>query len=87
MKYLAVALLVVGCGFVSGGARADSDDLKWVAQCIKDNADAKVAPEVVASYCKCMNSKMDDNETQSIDKWEKTHAKERIECEKASGWK
>lgn len=87
MRFLAIAALLVGSAFVSSVARADADDTKWIVQCVKDNADAKVAPEVVATYCACMNNKMDSNETQSIDKWEKTHTKERTECEKLSGWK
>ena len=87
MKFFAAALLVAGSMFVSSVARADADDAKWIVQCVKDNADAKVGPEVVTAYCTCMNNKMDSNETQSIDKWEKTHTKERTECEKSSGWK
>ena len=34
-----------------------------------------------------MNNKMDDNETQSITQWEKTHHTERDACSKAAGWK
>jgi len=34
-----------------------------------------------------MNEKMDNNETQSITAWEKTHPAERAACDKASGWK
>ena len=87
MKFFAVALLVAGSLFVTTVARADGDDDKWVKQCVKDNDDAKVSKEVVLAYCTCMNNKMDNNETQSIDKWEKTHPTERAACEKASGWK
>jgi hypothetical protein len=34
-----------------------------------------------------MNEKMDNNETQSISVWEKSHPKERAACDKESGWK
>lgn len=68
-------------------ALAGSDDLKWIAQCLKDNADAKVAVDVVQKYCTCMNNKMSDSETQSIIQWEKTHPKERAECDAEAGWK
>ena len=34
-----------------------------------------------------MNEKMDNNETQSISTWEKSHPAERAACDKASGWK
>ncbi|CUW38276.1 conserved exported protein of unknown function [Magnetospirillum sp. XM-1] len=70
-----------------GAAFAGSDDAKWVAKCIKDNADAKVSAEVVKTYCTCMNNKMDDNETLSISAWEKTHPNEMKACEKEAGWK
>jgi len=78
----------VVCAFVlsSGFVFAGTDDAKWIAKCIQDNKDAKVSVEVVTKYCTCMNSKMDDNETQSITQWEKTHPKERAECDKESGW-
>ncbi len=87
MKFKAVMWVMVGLLTVCGIAYADSYDLKWIAKCIEDNADAKVAPEVVSRYCACMNNKMDSNESQSITQWEKTHPKERAECDRESGWK
>ena len=51
MKFVAFALILAGSMFVSTIARADADDAKWVTQCLKDNADAKVGLEVVTSYC------------------------------------
>jgi len=83
----AIFALAIG-GFVMsiGSAFANSDDAKWVAQCIKDNKDAKVNVSVVTTYCTCMNDKMDENETKSISQWEKTHKKEMHECEKKAGW-
>ncbi|MBF0461321.1 MAG: hypothetical protein HQL87_07995 [Magnetococcales bacterium] len=82
-----VAALFAGSMMVSGLAQAGADDMKWIAKCLKDNAEAKVAPEVVTTYCTCMNNKMDENETQSISTWEKSHPKEMADCEKQSGWK
>lgn len=87
MKFLAATLLLVGSVVLSGVARADADDAKWVMKCVVDNAEAKVGPEVVAKYCSCMNNKMDSSETQSISQWEKTHQKEMAACEAESGWK
>jgi hypothetical protein len=77
------ALTVIG----STAAWADADDTKWVAQCVKDNGDAKVAVEIITKYCTCMNGKMSSNETQSITQWEKAHVAEREACDKESGWK
>ncbi len=66
---------------------ASPDDMKWIAQCIMDNKDEGQPMEVVQKYCECMNSKMDDNETQSVTQWEKSHPKEQKECSDKAGWK
>jgi hypothetical protein len=87
MKIAAVMLALIGSLMVSSMAYADAYDLKWIARCLEDNVDAKVATEVVVKYCTCMNNKMDRNETQSITRWEKTHPTERTECDRESGWK
>ncbi len=88
MRYATAALLCV-LGTLMGGSAgaATADDVKWINQCIRDNKDEKAKPEVIRKYCECMNNKMDDNETQSITQWEKTHVKERTECDRVSGWK
>jgi hypothetical protein len=80
------AIAFLSCATVSGAAYAGPDDVKWVAQCLKDNADAKVDVGVIQKYCACMNNKMDDNETQSISQWEKTHVTEQKACDKEAGW-
>ncbi|WP_235956883.1 hypothetical protein [Fundidesulfovibrio magnetotacticus] len=72
---------------MASAAFAGQDDAKWIAKCIQDNKDANVPVEVVTKYCTCMNNLMDDNETQSITQWEKTHPAERAKCDKESGWK
>jgi len=87
MKYVAVALLFVFSVVVANIAHADSDDVKWIAQCLNDNKDANVAPAVIQSYCACMTNKMERSETQSVTQWEKTHPAERAECDKVSGWR
>ncbi len=87
MKAVAVALLLGVSLLASGAANAAEDDAKWVAQCLRDNKDEKVAVEVITKYCTCMNNKMSNNETQSITQWEKTHAAERRACDKESGWR
>lgn len=78
--------------FVIAGAQglpayANSDDAKWIKQCVDDNKDQGAKPEVVAAYCACMDGKMSSDETQSITQWEKTHVAERKACDKESGWK
>lgn len=90
MKRLGVALLLTASVLASDAALAQAmtaDDLKWINQCIGDNKDQGAKPDVVRKYCICMNEKMDNNETQSITQWEKTHPKERKECDRVAGWK
>lgn len=68
--------------------KMNSDDVKWVNQCLVDNRDEPGAkPEIVRAYCVCMNEKMDDNESQSITQWEKSHPNERKACDKQAGWR
>lgn len=87
MKLMTGAAFMALSLFVSGAAFAASDDAKWVAKCVSDNADAKVSVEIVAKYCTCMNNKMDDNETRSITAWEKANPNAMKACEKEAGWK
>lgn len=86
MRHAIAASIIIFLALI-GGARADSDDVKWIAQCMKDNQNAKVDAAVIQKYCSCMNDKMSSNETQSISQWEKTHTAEREACDKESGWK
>ena len=90
MRLTAVLLLVAGSMMLNKAAFAQqslsADDVKWINQCIVDNKGGASSP-IVRHYCFCMNEKMDNNEAKSISVWEKTHAKERAECDKDSGWK
>lgn len=90
MKYiLTVALLSLALAPTAGIAqKLNADDVKWINQCIDDNkGEAGGTPQIVRTYCMCMNEKMDNNETQSISRWEKSHPAERKACEKQAGWK
>ena len=86
MKYAAALLLASVCFSATGASAATTDDVKWINACVKDNK-GDAADAVILKYCTCMNNKMDNNETQSITQWEKTHATERKACDKESGWK
>jgi hypothetical protein len=87
MKYASIAILIVFGVLRAMPAFANSDDAKWVSQCISDNKDEKAGIDVITKYCTCMNNKMDSNETASITAWEKTHATERHACDQEAGWK
>ena len=86
MKFAPAALCaaVLGLGFlsVSAPARADSDDIVWIAQCEKDNASEGAAESVIHKYCVCMDNKMSSEETKSVTDWEKTHPTEMAACDK-----
>jgi hypothetical protein len=83
--------LLVACAFAAATpaiAQTTADDVKWINQCIQDNRNEKGATEaIVLKYCTCMNNKMDNNETQSITQWEKSHPRERAACDREAGWK
>jgi hypothetical protein len=82
-KWIAIAAVAF-----SGQVFADADDTKWINQCIKDNKGEKGGtPEIVKSYCTCMNNKMSDSETRTISQWEKANPKAMAACEKEAGWK
>lgn len=87
MKHALVALIVAGSFLCGSFVFADVHDAQWVAACIADNQDAKVPVEVIARYCTCMTGKMEKRETKSVTEWEKTHPKERAECDREAGWK
>ncbi|WP_041795900.1 hypothetical protein [Pararhodospirillum photometricum] len=88
MRYAALSTaMILGLLCAAGPAAAGADDAKWISQCLQDNASANVPVETITKYCSCMNSKMDDNETQSITQWEKTHPAEQKECDAVAGWK
>ena len=90
MRYLfsAILLLIVFAAGPASSQKMNADDIKWVNKCIDDSkGEPGATPAIARKYCMCMNEKMDNNESQSITQWEKTHATERKACDKESGWK
>ena len=85
MKPVAALLIAASIFTTSAAVAATTDDVKWINACVKDNK-GEAADAVILKYCTCMNNKMDNNETQSITQWEKTHATERKACDRQSGW-
>ena len=89
MKRLIGSLAIIVAIATVPALAATSDDAKWVAKCVSDNAAAKnVTVEIISAYCTCMNNEMDDNETLSVSAWEKT-TKGKVAmaaCDKKSGW-
>ena len=82
-----VAAVALSVAMAGGPARADADDAKWVAQCVRDNKDEGQTVGVITTYCTCMNNKMSSNETRSITQWEKANKREMEACSTQAGWK
>jgi len=87
MKHAAVVLVLLVSLVASSTAYADANELKWIARCLQDNANAKVETNVVVKYCTCMTDKMERSEMQTVTQWEKTHPAERAACDREAGWK
>jgi hypothetical protein len=85
-----LAAVLLTCAFCGAAyaQKMNSDDVKWINKCISDNqGEAGATPQIIRAYCMCMNEKMDENETRSITQWEKSHPRERKECDRQAGWK
>jgi hypothetical protein len=79
----------LGRGESSASAQQiNSDDLKWINQCIQDNRDEPGGtPAIIRAYCVCMNEDMDSKEIRPITQWEKSNPAARRACEGQAGWK
>ena len=89
MRIRAAILSIAACTLIVGGATAQrqSDDVRWVNQCVRDSAaDRSVSEQVKIMYCTCMVSKMSDNETRSVTQWEQANPRARDDCAKRAGW-
>ncbi|MDB5599751.1 MAG: hypothetical protein JWN71_1795 [Xanthobacteraceae bacterium] len=86
MKSIALAVVMLS-SVVAGPALAqNSDDVKWIGQCVSDNKDEGQTPAVVTVYCTCMNDKMSSSENRSITQFEKANPKTQEACSKEAKW-
>ena len=83
----AIVLAGIAIATTAVPARADSDDIKWIGQCVSDNKDEGQSVAVITRYCTCMNNKMSSNETRSITQWEKSNPRAMEACATQAGWK
>ncbi|MGD9544020.1 MAG: hypothetical protein AB7F41_02020 [Methylocystis sp.] len=87
-KYAVAFIFALAFTWPACAQKMNSDDLKWINQCISDNKDEEGGtPTIIRAYCICMNEKMDDSETRSVTQWEKANPEARQDCEKQAGWK
>ncbi|MEW6257258.1 MAG: hypothetical protein AB1592_14995 [Pseudomonadota bacterium] len=90
MKIARTVFIISGLALAGiGAARAqqNSDDVKWITQCVSDNKDEGQEAPVILAYCTCMNNKMSSNETRSITQWEKSNPRAMEACSAEAGWK
>jgi hypothetical protein len=90
MKRTIVTCLFAACVSVAPATaqKLNSDDVKWINECIDDNrGEAGATPKIARAYCMCMNEKMDSGENRSITQWEKSNPNARRACERQAGWK
>lgn len=87
MKRHAALIAMLACLATPAFADKNSDDSKWIGDCVIENKDEKQSADVVTKYCTCMNNQMSDDESRSITEWEKANPKVMEQCSKESGWK
>ena len=85
-KMFGFVFAVVAGALVAGNAAAQTDDVRWVNQCVRDSASYPVSEQVKIMYCTCMVSKMSNNETRSVTQWERANPVARDDCAKRAGW-
>ena len=83
----ALSLPVFLAGYlIAGAAMAQTDDVKWVNQCIADSAGIAGTNQQKTLYCACMVGKMSDRETRSVTQWEAANPNAAKDCAKRAGW-
>jgi hypothetical protein len=89
MKTSVTLALVAGLMLAGAAAPAlaNSDDAKWIKQCVQDNRGEGQSASTIAVYCSCMDNKMPESETRSITQWEKSHPAAQEACSKQAHWK
>ena len=89
MNFRIAILSLAACTLIGGSATAQrqTDDVRWVNQCVRDSASyTNVSEQVKIMYCTCMVAKMSDNETRSVTQWEQANPQARDDCAKRAGW-
>jgi hypothetical protein len=81
----ALVAVLAGC-MIAGTALAQTDDVKWVNQCIADSAGMNATLQVKTMYCTCMVTRMPDNETRSVTAWEQANPAIARDCARRAGW-
>jgi hypothetical protein len=85
MQLRLAGLLLAAC-MIAGGAMAQTDDVRWVNQCVRDSGSYNVSHQVKVMYCTCMVGKMDDRETRSVTQWEQVNPAAARDCARRAGW-
>jgi hypothetical protein len=86
MTRIYLAGLSLAVCLAAGSAWAQTDDVRWVNQCVADSAGYNVSQQVKVMYCTCMVAKMSDSETRSVTQWERANPAARDDCARRAGW-
>jgi hypothetical protein len=85
IAYLSLAITALMAGDAAAQNR-QTDDVRWVNQCVRDSAGYPVSEQVKIMYCTCMVARMSDNETRSVSQWEQANPRIRDDCARRAGW-
>jgi len=86
MRTMAIPSVAITALTVGGAAaQRQTDDVRWVNQCVRDSAGYNVSEQVKIMYYTCMVSKMSDNETRSVTQWERANPQARDDCARRAG--
>jgi hypothetical protein len=82
---LSAAIIALSTG-VAAAQKRQTDDSRWVDQCVRDSASYAVSERIKVMYCSCMVARMSDNETRSVSQWEQANPRVRDDCARRAGW-
>lgn len=86
MKFIATSFIACLIATSATAQTKQTDDVRWVNQCVRDSAGYNVSEQVKIMYCSCMVSRMSDNETRSVTQWEQANPRIRDDCARRAGW-
>ncbi len=82
---LSAAIIALSAN-VAAAQKRQTDDSRWVDQCVRDSAGYAVSERIKVMYCSCMVTRMSDNETRSVSQWEQANPRVRDDCARRAGW-
>ncbi len=82
----AIIFSIAASLIATAASAQNTDDARWVDQCVRDSAGYNVSERVKVMYCSCMVARMSNSETRSVSQWEQANPKIRDDCARRAGW-